>query len=272
MGVSIPLVEVPTGVGVTLRRVPYVLTDDQQELLRVVGSAYSYRSRDGSKQPFMLLTAMGEGPWLQHEGLPDGSTTVDVGDLEELASKGLVSFLSRRNAYDGQFRVTAEGERHAQVLEQLRWGSPEGASRLSLDWEEVLPILRAVLDTWEKAGAPAFGVSAADVAVELGRDTNDDHLDGVLRQLQTAGYLNAGPYSNVTSVLPARRTHELLSGWPGEGSDVLYQRLLRILDSRIEQADTPEEKTKLEAVRDRFIDLGQTVAGGVLTALATGSL
>lgn len=217
----------------------------------------------------MLLAAMVEGPSLQHYGLPDGSIGVDIGDLEELAAKGLVAFLERRNMYDGQLRVTAEGERHAQVLEQLRRGLPRNTPRISLAWEDTLPVLQAALDTWEKAGAPELGVSKRDVAVELGRGPDDEHLDASLRQLQKADYLDSGLYE-MTSVVPTARTHQLLSDWPREGSDVLYQRLLEVLDSRIEDAGTTEERTKLQAARDRFIDLGQVVVGEILASLATG--
>lgn len=144
----------------------YVLTDDQQRLLRRLASAYSTRDEGGARVPVMLLAAMVEGPSLQHYGLPDGSIGVDIGDLEELAAKGLVAFLERRNMYDGQLRVTAEGERHAQVLEQLRRGLPRNTPRISLAWEDTLPVLQAALDTWEKAGAPELGVSKRD-GIEL---------------------------------------------------------------------------------------------------------
>lgn len=98
-------------------------------------------------------------------------------------------------------------------------------------------------------------------------------MGAALRQLEAAGYLSSGlAYQQVKYLVPAPRTHELLSGWPGQTPELLYQRLLEILDRRIDDAATPEERTRLEVARDRFIDLGQTVAGGVLTALATGSL
>jgi hypothetical protein len=267
------LLTLPTDATVRLIFVNYVLTDDQQELLRRLGSAYSHRDEDGSKQPFILVAAMGGGPWLQHQGLRDGSSTADVGDLDELERKGLIAFLSRRNAYDGDLRLTAEGERHAETLERVRRGVPQGAAPMSMDWEESLPVLRAALGAWEKAGAPQEGVHPEEIASELGREPQDPHLGAALRQLEVAGYLSSGlAYQQVRYLVPAPRTHELLSGWPGQTPELLYQRLLEILDGRIADATTPEERTRLEMARDRFIDLGQTVAGGVLTALATGSL
>jgi hypothetical protein len=267
------LLTLPTDATVRLIFVNYVLTDDQQELLRLLGSAYSHRDEDGSKQPFILVATMGEGPWLQHAGLRSDGGSVDVGDLDELERKGLIAFLSRRSAYDGDLRMTAEGERHAETLERIRRGVPQGAARVSMDWEEALPVLRAALAAWEKAGAPEGGVNSEDIALELGRGSQDPSMGAALRQLEAAGYLSSGlAYQQVKYLVPAPRTHELLSGWPGQTPELLYQRLLEILDGRIDDATTPEERTRLEMARDRFIDLGQTVAGGVLTALATGSL
>ncbi|MGH3656848.1 MAG: hypothetical protein ACRDUA_09320 [Micromonosporaceae bacterium] len=128
-----------------------------------------------------------------------------------------------------------------------------------------VPVLKATADLLEQAPVGRF-VSSRDVA----EATGIDH-DQVTRALDALSdrHIEARPDKrrggvNVLRLTPAGRIDAGM--WPSP--EALTERLLASIDDHIERA-TPEEKSKLERLRDAARGMGRDLLVDVVAAIAT---
>jgi DNA-binding PadR family transcriptional regulator len=139
-----------------------------------------------------------------------------------------------------------------------------------LHWEkDVEPVLRT---TYELLSSAEEGyISGLSVNAALGRDPNDERIGDVLEQLHKAGYIE-GKFVMNTSVpifiRPTEKGLQQTQGWPEPGGAAADARLLlKLLDERIGDADTPEEeRTRLQKLRASAGEVGESVLGQVMAA------
>ncbi len=136
-----------------------------------------------------------------------------------------------------------------------------------MDWATEV---RPVLDATYRLLATEEHISGDAVIAELGRPHNDPQTGRALKALVDSGYIE-GRFVMQTSVpiliSATEKGLQETSGWPkpGGGGDQL-DLLLRLLDERIAATETPpEEKGRLERVRDSLADAGRDVVVGVLS-------
>ena len=181
-----------------------------------------------------------------------------------------------RTDLEGDVRPTADGRR--EVEEQRRTGdviraevpiSPGGSG---ICWDETLPVLRAVVDLYPSA-PPGFGVSQEQVNEHLGRTENDLDTGRKFEMLERAGYVKGMLETDQTPgplmAVPTEKALSLLAGWPTNGAAAV-EKLLSILDERIEAAPDEEQKGKLRALRDSLLDISEGVVAEVLVKLMMG--
>lgn len=253
------------------------MTSEQLELLEMLVDAYWSNQPDQGKETFWFSGALGEaGVTMQHPSFGEEERPVDVGDIGELESLGLVA-VNWRSPMEGDARPTADGKR--KVEEQRRVGdvihaetpvSSGGGS--GIGWNDTLPILKAVVDLYPDA-PPGFGVSQGQVSERLGRAENDLDTGRKFEMLEQAGYIKGMLETDQTPgplmAVPTEKALSLLAGWPTSGAAAV-ERLLSILDERIEDAPNEQQKGKLRALRDSVIDIGEGVAAEVLVKLMMG--
>jgi len=252
------------------------ITGEQFQLLEKAVDAY-WSNEDGQqKHDFHFSTGMGAGTGLQHPALGDEETPVDVGDVEELANLGLLN-VNWRGDLNGSFRPTAEGkgvvEEQRRIREVVKADRAlSGGGGAGIGWEQTLPVLQAIVELYDEAG-PGEDVSQPQACQRLERNENDAGVSRAFEVLETSGYVSGGmeidSLPGPLTVAPTEKALQLLAGWPASG-DAAAQKLLSILEERIEQAPDEKEKGKLRALRDSFVDIGEGVAAEVLVKLMTG--
>jgi hypothetical protein len=140
-----------------------------------------------------------------------------------------------------------------------------------MQWSEVEPVLNAtygLLDSKEE-------VTQEEVCAALGRPQGDATTVRALELLYNDDYIGGFMVQQSPAPVRIRATPKGLQrarGWPaeGQGQSEQVELLLRLLDERIDSAETAdEEKSKLRQARDAFAGLGKDIAVGVLTAYAT---
>ena len=171
----------------------------------------------------------------------------------------------------GTFRITSEGTEYARRAKRREVHVPGG-----LDWkQDVQPVLLAVYTALVEAGSP-FGVDQAAINAALGREPDDPHTDRVLYELERWNFIEASAATDATwGPLLARLTEKGLqhtAGWPVAGGHDLADRLVWALEQRIAQAETEDERTKLQRARDAVLGIGRDVLTEVLTNIATQGL
>ena len=147
---------------------------------------------------------------------------------------------------------------------------------MAVDWTtEALPVLEAVGRVAEKRGPSTDPyISQHAINEELNRPQNDPRTDRALYHLTREGYLRAGGETDTTlgpiDVELAEKGLQITSGWPG-GKPAL-DVFLAALETRIEQAATPEERSRLQRAYDGAKGLGREVFGEVISMVITGQL
>lgn len=141
-----------------------------------------------------------------------------------------------------------------------------------LDWQkDVLPVLAA---TYELIDESEDGyVDGEDVAAKLGRDADDTAFRSVFQQLDQADYVDvqvwAGGMAPPAMIGATEKGLRITHGWPGEGGESV-EILLRLLDERIADPDTPEEeRTRLARFREGAAGVSKGVLQSVLSAWLT---
>lgn len=248
------------------------MTTEQLALLEKLVDGYWSNSEGEAKEDFYFGASMGQGPTIEHRSLEEEA--LEVGDLEELAALGLVS-VNWENDLSGRVRPTAEGK-HV-IEEQRRIADIAKADRAisgggpGIGWEATLPVLEAIVRLYDEADA-GEDISQMQVSQKLGRDDGDSGVSRAFEVLQRNRYVEGrteidglpGPLT----VAPTEKALQLLAGWPTSGEAAL-QKLLSILDTRIEAAPDEERKGKLRALRNSLVDIGEGVAAEVLVKLMT---
>lgn len=134
-----------------------------------------------------------------------------------------------------------------------------------MQWSDVEPTLMAtykLLDDNEEVGQ-------GEVCAAMGQPPGDPTTIRALELLFKGDYIGGPTIDNTPVPVFIEATPkglEQASGWPGEDGSRQIDLLLQLLDKRIELAETPEEKSKVQQARDAFAGLSKDVAVGVLTA------
>jgi hypothetical protein len=261
------------------------ITGEQMKLLEDFVDAY-WTPHENGKDKFHVYTAGGAGTTIGHRSFEPGPNMnedterrADPGDIEELASYGLIDLDG--HGRKGAFHPTADGKRVVEEhREKLRVVVADaqlsgGGGGSGIDWGSALPVLQAVVDLMPSV-SPGDGVSQGQINAHLGRGAEDPDTGVKLEMLVEAGYIAsviagfdqmAGPLT----VKPREKALQLLAGWPADGT-VAVERLLAVLDRQIATTADEEEKGKLQAFRDAASNLGQSVAAQVLTKVIMGEL
>jgi len=253
------------------------MTKEQLALLDMLVDAYWSQSGGQGKETFWFSGALGDaGVTIQHPAFGEEERPLDTGDLGELEALGLVA-VDWRSEVEGHARPTADGKREVQEQRRMEGAirtdssdTPSGES--GIGWNDTLPVLKAVVDLYPGA-SPGFGVSQDQVNEHLGRKKGDldtsrkfemlqraEYVDGLLDTDQTPGPLMA---------VPTEKALSLLAGWPTSGAAAV-EKLLSILDERIDATPDEEQKGKLRALRDSVVDIGEGVVAEVLVRLMMG--
>lgn len=251
------------------------ITEEQLDLLEIVVDAYWSNEVGQRKHDFQFSTGMRTGGGLQHPALGDEERGVDVGDIEELENLGLLN-VNWRGDLDGSFRPSAEGKRVVEEQRRIRKVAEadkaiSGGRGPGIGWEAALPILQAIVDLYDE-GQAGEDVSQPQVCRRLGREDNDSGVSRAFEILERSGYvlgeMQIESLPGPLTVVPTEKALQLLAGWPTSG-DAAAQKLLSILDERIEEAPD-EEKGKLQRLRDSVVDIGESITAEVLVKLMTG--
>lgn len=137
-----------------------------------------------------------------------------------------------------------------------------------------------VTRTWEEREQRLL--EAIATAEEEGREARADELDSPtglspqqvqqgLRALYDAGYVDGidvtaqGDTFDLLNIRLLERGRRAVGQWPSEDQ---YAALLEVLETQIAASQDPEQRTKLERLRDAAIGLGQGMLATVLNAWA----
>jgi hypothetical protein len=205
-------------------------------------------------------------------------------DVEDLAARGLIRIDKlKRNARgrtfweEWQFDVTDEGfeqvEREQRAAHEAERGAQEGASG-GYDWAtDVLPVLEAVYVA-TGSGDADLGVSQKTINDVLGRQPDDARTARVVTMLVSGGYLDRtiDTFGSRGFVQITEKGLQITAGWPSGAPDAAYQRLLALIDERVEGAASDEERSKWQRLRDAVVGVGRDVAVEVLSAAAQTGL
>jgi hypothetical protein len=252
--------------------------DESLRLPVAMADAFAVRDEQGAREPMYIFRAGGELE-IQHPAFPaDEWRHIDDEVLEHLASQGWIRLEHGNNTK--QVFVTVDGDRvadEARRLLQPDQDVPDGLA-VDLDWETVArPVLEAVYAAWRAHGAPANGVVTSSVARDIG-DAND-----TVRQTRRAvallvqdGYLDAAGSMSVddvpATVVVTGRGMQVVGAWPATTAVAATHALLVALDRAIEETAEPEQRTKLQRLREVVIDVGQGTVAEVLSRVITGGL
>lgn len=139
-----------------------------------------------------------------------------------------------------------------------------------MDWSDAEPVLKATYDLLDDQER----VSQEQVCQALDRPIGHDRTIQALAFLYEDDFIGGFTVDQSPAPVLIQSTpkgRQRVRGWPGPNSqsDDL-DRLLTLLDQKIEAPGTPEEeKTRLLKAREAFANLSRDVAVGVLTALVS---
>jgi hypothetical protein len=186
--------------------------------------------------------------------------------LEELGFVQIAAPTSPNNEY-GPVQITAAGRDAAA----RHFAGAPGASTAPVDlsWDRLRSVLVATVELWERGGAREpvsadavieavaddFEPSFIRVALDLLAD--DEWLDGA-REMGTEGPID---------VTPRHKALQEVRGWPAQATDAaVVAALLAALDIAIARTNDPEEKTRLQRLRDAAGDVGKSVLASAIVA------
>jgi len=151
--------------------------------------------------------------------------------LDDLADHGLIDIdYSRKH---GNYLVKPSGQGRRAIL-QLRRERALAArdEAVELSWAAVRPVLRAVVDEWERTGATGDGIAAEDIATALG-ETVDLQLIRALEALEADEFVavewETGSDAPV-AVRPQSKAFAGTRGWPDGDHGAMGERLVATLD------------------------------------------
>lgn len=223
---------------------------------------------------FLLAKAGGMSQTVTHPGLPDDEIPCEEAEVLDLEQAGYLRFHSTERGII--FDVTRAGRRRAVEFDGAHQASAGGlVEQHALDWSSrVLPVLNALARAYSRAPS-SLGVRTEVIVEELGPDA-DDHLVALtLEELGRAGYLEETLGGDQLPGPAASRLTEkglqVTAGWPTASGEVALDRLLAMIEQRIEAATTEEERSKWKRLRDGVAGVGRDVFVGVLTATVSAA-
>jgi hypothetical protein len=228
----------------------------------------------GRKDTFMVSRISRYGARIIHQGLPKSESgrqrTMPLHELEAMHDAGLIELEIDSPQNRGRFRFTPEGEAHAHFLRRRGEGGTGG-----LEWHtDALPVLRATHVA--NRDADEMGVYQDAINEVLGRQPNDPRTDRVLFELEQGGFItgtiSAHSGSGPTTCRLTGKGLQQVAGWPTGASDDLVLRLLTVLEERIRETTDPNERSRLQRLRDGIIDVGENVVAQVLAKVLTGQV
>ncbi|MGH3056623.1 MAG: hypothetical protein ACRDPP_00105 [Gaiellaceae bacterium] len=241
-------------------------------LLRLVEADENARP---DRERFILFRVMGSAPGLpiQHPGLGEDGLHAREQDIQDLADEGYLRLTIRDKAW--HFDITPQGFEHARKLrlagEEAR---PNASAGGGLDWStDVFPVLLAAGRAHSASTRPELGFTPEDVANTLGQ-ARDQALDRILYELARSDYLEETIGADQSLVpLYMRATEKALqvtAGWPSASGEAALGRLLALIEARIADAATPEERGRWERLREGFAGIGRDAGAEMLGSLAAG--
>lgn len=245
------------------------------ELLLALDEAYFTPAPETDKrEPIRCFQEMGGGS-IDHHAIPE-DFAIDDEELRLLEGEGLID--RDPGIHSESIRVTPEGHRMAEAMRALVSDpEPEEGAAIRLDWAEVaLPVLEATHRAWIVRGAPSTGVPITAVTRELNRDESDRETFRAVALLAQRGYLGTPTAISVNDA-PALVTVtslglEVVGGWPATSAEAASAALLAALDREIEATDEPEQRGRLERLRDTAVDVGSGTLTQVLAHIIKGGL
>jgi hypothetical protein len=248
------------------------LTPDAADLFLELVDAWESHEMHGQRRP-ITVTQIGSstGARLIHQGLPRDRRS-PFGSLETL-ERGTLIAIRRTGDQRAHVEITDGGVAYAAQLRQARKDTDRMALS-DMDWKATMrPVLRAVYEA--SLTATPYGVVQSQVNAQLGRAADDPKTDRLLYELERSGYIEAVTPSFGESWGPSHsrlteKALQMVAGWPGAARDDVVLRLLDVLNAEIEQTDDPDQRSKLEKLRDVVAGIGRDVLTDVLSkALAS---
>lgn len=141
------------------------------------------------------------------------------------------------------------------------------------DWQtEALPVLRAAYR--QNEDPERLDITSRTIAEELGREPGDERTLLTLHSLLDASYITGYPGISqadfgrqITHVAVTPEGLKSVAGWPGS-PEAAASSFLAMLEEAIGNA-SPEERGKLERLRDSVLTVGQSTLAGVLAKVIT---
>lgn len=174
-----------------------------------------------------------------HAGLEEDFCAGADQDIDDLLDQG---FLRPSPRSSSSYDLTDEGFAYARKLELSREASAsepgQAATGYVLDWHaHVLPVLEAVGRAYHR-GTVDLGITPEIVNAELQRK--------------------------------AKKGLQVTAGWPSGSGEVALERLLALIENRIAESATDEERTRWVRLRDGITGVGRDAVAETLGALASG--
>jgi len=145
------------------------------------------------------------------------------------------------------------------------------ATSVRLNWENVRPVLDAILTRWERDGAGRFdSVALPHIIDELGPHTEPVFVQRAVEMLEQDGWVECQHEMGTPYPLAARPLPKLLGlsrDWPTADGTAAAERITAVLDQLIVAESNDEKRGKLAVVRDTLIDLGARTAGEISAKL-----
>lgn len=230
----------------------------------------------GAHETFRPVFRGGMAPMIfTSHALEDGEPEIKPGLVHGLADYALVDLEPAPNKILGPFRITPLGRRTAQAVATSASASVYRRERrgdgqpVDTSWRALEPILVAIHDRFVAAGA-SRELSGRDAHQGAAPDLTEAQFAASLRVLRDGGYLEyrseVGPVVP-NGIRPTQRTIERLGRWPTDDPNQLADRLLDALDVAIENASSPEDRTRLQQAREALGEVSKSAAGGMVVAL-----
>jgi hypothetical protein len=240
------------------------LTDRERDLLRAMVTAAKTNDGDATTARFAVTRNGG----LEHLHWPSDVPKPTDDELRPLRQRRILVSLDRERG-SRDFALSTLALEVGQAL-GAEVPSPPAPFPDDLSWLTMIPVLEILLELHRRDGGPGGqGVRLSALANRLHCPPRDDALLRALELLESDGYLTVSYVmpAEASSIRPLPRTLHLLRDWPSTEPDNIARILDKALADAIEQTTDPDEKTRLQRLRDNARDVGKSVlAGAVLAA------
>jgi DNA-binding PadR family transcriptional regulator len=206
---------------------------------------------------------------VSHAGFPDHEIAAEEADIRDLEEAGYLRFHPSNHGII--FDVSSAGRKRAEELEHAFTAVSGGVDTAdhALEWStHVLPILSAAARAYSRAPSP-LGAHTGTIMEELAPDADEETVMRVLDELVRAGYLEetlgTDQLPGPAAVRLTEKGLQVTAGWPTASGEIALDRLLAVIEQRIDAAETDDERSRWERLRDGVTGVGRDVLVGVLT-------